>query len=116
MRAKLCSLLNGITLIGLGVVLLDFFFTGRLDQYLHPQFRPWTLVGGIIFCVAGIGLCRGENARRNVASRESVSIRMLIAWLGAVVAFSVLFVPLAAGRRALEGQLRSTCGAESWIC
>ena len=54
MRAKLCNLLNGITLIGLGVVLLDFFFTGRLDQYLHPQFRPWTLVGGVIFCLAGI--------------------------------------------------------------
>ena len=54
MRAKLFNLVNGITLIGVGAVLLDFFFTGRLDQYLHPQFRPWTLVAGVIFCVAGI--------------------------------------------------------------
>ena len=49
MRVELFSLVNGITLIGLGVVLLDFFFTGRLDQYLHPQFRPReTLVERVI--------------------------------------------------------------------
>jgi uncharacterized repeat protein (TIGR03943 family) len=96
MRAKFCNLLNGVTLIGVGLVLLDFFFTGRLDQYLHPQFRPWTLVGGIVFCVAGIvyaaaktpaqccieGECVHQNGRSPARS---------------LVAFFVLFVPLAAG-------------------
>jgi uncharacterized repeat protein (TIGR03943 family) len=96
MRAKVCSLLNGITLIGLGVVLLDFFFTGRLDQYLHPQFRPWTLVGGIIFCVAGIIYAAAKTAAQCCIEGECVHPNANS--LGrSVVAFSVLFLPLAAG-------------------
>jgi len=95
MRAKVCNLLNGITLIGLGVVLLDFFFTGRLDQYLHPQFRPWTLVGGIIFCLAGIIYAAARTARCCI---EGECVHQNSNSLGrSVIAFSVLFVPLAAG-------------------
>lgn len=95
MRAKVCSLLNGITLIGLGVVLLDFFFTGRLDQYLHPQFRPWTLVGGIIFCLAGIIYAAARTAQCCI---EGECVHQNSNSLGrSVIAFSVLFVPLAAG-------------------
>jgi uncharacterized repeat protein (TIGR03943 family) len=96
MRAKLCNLLNGITLIGMGLVLLDFFFTGRLDRYLHPQFRPWTLVGGIIFCVAGIVYAAAKTTAQCCIEGECVHqnggspVRSLIA-------FFVLFVPLAAG-------------------
>ena len=96
MRAKLSNLINGITLIGVGAVLLDFFFTGRVDQYLHPQFRPCTLIAGVIFCVVGFvyaaarttaqccidGECVHENANSPVRT---------------LVAFFVLFVPLAAG-------------------
>ena len=96
MRAKLSNLVNGITLIGVGAVLLDFFFTGRVDQYLHPQFRPCTLIAGVIFCVVGFvyaaarttaqccidGECVHENANSPVRT---------------LVAFFVLFVPLAAG-------------------
>jgi len=40
MQAKASNFINGVTLVGVGVVLLVFFFTGRVDQYLHPQFRP----------------------------------------------------------------------------
>jgi uncharacterized repeat protein (TIGR03943 family) len=95
MRAKVCSFLNGITLIGLGVVLLDFFFTGRLDQYLHPQFRPWTLVGGIIFCLAGIIYAAARTAQCCI---EGECVHQNSNSLGrSVIAFSVLFVPLAAG-------------------
>src|ERR1700722_12699444 len=96
MRAKLCNLLNGITLIGLGAVLLDFFFTGRLDQYLHPQFRPWTLVGGIIFCVAGVIYAAAKTTAQCCIEGECVHQNANS--LGrSVIAFSVLFVPLAAG-------------------
>lgn len=96
MRAKLSNRINGITLIGVGAVLLDFFFTGRVDQYLHPQFRPWTLVAGVMFCVVGIVYAAakttaqccidGECAHQNANS----PVRTLVAFL-------VLFVPLAAG-------------------
>jgi uncharacterized repeat protein (TIGR03943 family) len=96
MRAKACNLLNGITLIGLGVVLLDFFFTGRLDRYLHPQFRPWTLVGGIIFCLAGIIYAAAKTTAQCCIDGECVH-QNPNSLARSVIAFSVLFVPLAAG-------------------
>jgi len=96
MRAKLCSLLNGVTLIGLGVVLLDFYFTGRLNQYLHPQFRPWTLVGGIIFCLAGI-IYAGAKATTECCIEGECVHRNSNSLLRSALAFFVLFVPLAAG-------------------
>jgi uncharacterized repeat protein (TIGR03943 family) len=96
MRAKVCSILNGITLIGLGAVLLDFYFTGRLDQYLHPQFRPWTLVGGIIFCLAGIVYAGAKTTADCCVEGECVH-RNSNSLLRSGLAFSVLFVPLAAG-------------------
>jgi uncharacterized repeat protein (TIGR03943 family) len=96
MRAKVCNLLNGITLIGLGVVLLDFFFTGRLDQYLHPQFRPWTLVGGVIFCLAGIIYAAAKATAQCCLEGECVH-QNTNSIARSVFAFAVLFVPLAAG-------------------
>jgi uncharacterized repeat protein (TIGR03943 family) len=96
MRAKLCSLLNGITLIGLGVVLLDFFFTGRLDQYLHPQFRPWTLVGGIVFCLAGLIYAAAKTKTQCCIEGECVH-QNANSLLRSMIAFSVLFVPMAVG-------------------
>jgi len=96
MRAKVCNLLNGITLIGLGAVLLDFFFTGRLDRYLHPQFRPWTLVGGILFCVAGIIYAAAKTTAECCIEGECVH-QNANSLMRSMIAFSVLFVPLAAG-------------------
>jgi uncharacterized repeat protein (TIGR03943 family) len=96
MRTKASNFVNGITLVGLGAILLAFFFTGRLDQYLHPTFRPWTLVAGIMFCIGGViyalakttnGCCiEGECVHQNAKSP-----------LRSLLAFGVLFVPLAAG-------------------
>jgi uncharacterized repeat protein (TIGR03943 family) len=96
MRAKLCSLLNGITLIGLGVVLLDFFFTGRLDQYLHPQFRLWTLAGGIIFCIAGTVYAAAKTVGQCCVEDECIHPNAN-SLARSVIAFAVLFLPLAAG-------------------
>jgi uncharacterized repeat protein (TIGR03943 family) len=96
MRAKLCNLLNGITLIGTGLVLLDFFFTGRLDQYLHPQFRPWTLVGGIAFCVAGIVYAAAKTTAQCCIEGECVH-QNGGSLARSLIAFFLLFVPLAAG-------------------
>ena len=97
MRAKLFNLVNGITLIGVGAVLLDFFFTGRLDQYLHPQFRPWTLVAGVIFCVVGIVYAAAKTNARCCIDGEECVHQNANSPVRAVIAFFVLFVPLAAG-------------------
>src|SRR6202162_2890672 len=96
MRAKACNLLTGITLIGLGVVLLDFFFTGRLDQYLHPQFRPWTLAGGIIFCLVGFIYAAAKTTAQCCVDGECVH-QNANSLTRSVIAFGVLFIPLAAG-------------------
>src|ERR1700724_4138427 len=96
MRAKFCNLLNGIPLIGLGVVLLDFFVTGRVDQYLHPQFRPWTLAGGIIFCAVGIIYAAAKTTSQCCIEGECVH-KNANSLARSVIAFAVLFVPLAAG-------------------
>jgi uncharacterized repeat protein (TIGR03943 family) len=96
MRAKACNILNGITLIGLGVVLLDFFFTGRLDRYLHPQFRPCTLIGGIIFCLAGI-IYVGAKSTAECCIEDECVHRNSNSILRSAAAFTLLFVPLAAG-------------------
>jgi len=96
MRTWAAKLLNGITLLGLGGVLIAFFINGRIDQYLHPQFRLWELAGGIGFCIAGAiylvtkksmdccmdGQCIHSNPRSPVR---------------AVVALGVIAVPLIAG-------------------
>src|SRR5262245_35510270 len=95
-RRGLASLLNGLTLVGIGVVLLDFFFTGRLDQYLHPQFRPFTLVAGIIFCVIGFVYAALKPSARCCVDGECVHENATKP-LRSVIAVMVLFVPLAAG-------------------
>jgi uncharacterized repeat protein (TIGR03943 family) len=96
MRIWAAKLFNGITLLGLGGVLIAFFISGRIDQYLHPQFRLWELAGGIGFCVAGAiylvtkrsmdccvdGQCIHSNPRSPVR---------------AVMALGVIAVPLIAG-------------------
>ncbi len=96
MRAKFCNLLNGITLIGLGMVLLDFFFTGRLDRYLHPQFRPWTLIGGIIFCLFGVIYAAAKTSAQCCIEGECVH-QNANSLTRSLIAFAVLFLPLAAG-------------------
>jgi uncharacterized repeat protein (TIGR03943 family) len=96
MRSWAAKVFNGITLLGLGGVLIAFFINGRIDQYLHPQFRWWELFGGIGFCVAGAlylvtkksmdccidGQCIHSNPRNPVR---------------AIVALGVITVPLVAG-------------------
>jgi uncharacterized repeat protein (TIGR03943 family) len=96
MRAKLFRIVNGITLIGVGAVLLDFFFTGRLDQYLHPQFRPWTFVAGVIFCLVGIVYAAAKSDSQCCIDGECVH-QNVNSPLRALVAFFVLFLPLVAG-------------------
>ena len=53
MQSKICNVINACTLIGLGTVFLSFYWTGRIEQYLNPLFRPFVLVGGILTFMMG---------------------------------------------------------------
>ena len=95
MRVWAAKFLNGITLLGLGGVLISFCLKGRIDQYLHPQFRPWVLVGGIAFCVAGTIYLIAKKSMDCCLDGECVHTNRQNPWR-AVTAFGVIVVPLAA--------------------
>jgi uncharacterized repeat protein (TIGR03943 family) len=96
MRAKVSNILNGLTLVGVGIVLLDFFFTGRLDQYLHPQFRPFTPIAGVIFCVIGLVYAAAKPGTRCCVDGECVHQNATSPFRSGM-AVLVLFAPLAVG-------------------
>lgn len=72
MRAEVSKYLNGITLIGVGGVLLAFWIDHRIDQYLHPMFRPGVLAGGILLVLAGTLYCLTKGSRRCCVAGECV--------------------------------------------
>jgi uncharacterized repeat protein (TIGR03943 family) len=83
-------------LIGLGGVSLAFYFTGRIEHYLHPQFRPWILAAGIIFCFAGVIYALSRSTTQCCAEGECIH-QNPNSPLRSIVAFCLLFVPVAAG-------------------
>ncbi len=96
MRGAAFKYLNGITLLGMGGVLLAFSLGGRIDAYLHPQFRPGVLVGGILLVLAGTVYCLTKGSRRCCVDGECVHESN--ATLGrSLAAFGVLVVPLVTG-------------------
>jgi uncharacterized membrane protein YcgQ (UPF0703/DUF1980 family) len=96
MRNKASDFINGVTLVGIGAILLAFFFSGRLDQYLHPTFRPWTLAAGVVFCLGGVIYALAKTTSACCIEGECIHPNAGNPWRS-VLAFCVLFVPLAAG-------------------
>src|SRR5258708_38256934 len=96
MRVWAAKFLNGITLLGLGGVLISFCLKGRIDQYLHPQFRPWVLVGGIAFCVAGTGFPMEKKTMDCLLDGGSVANNRKNP-LRAATAFGVIVLTIATG-------------------
>jgi uncharacterized repeat protein (TIGR03943 family) len=54
MQAKVSNIINAVTLIALGTVFLSFCWSGRIDPYLNPLFRPLVLVGGLLTVLVGV--------------------------------------------------------------
>jgi uncharacterized repeat protein (TIGR03943 family) len=96
MRLWATKFLNGITLLGLGGVLISFCLKGRIDQYLHPQFRPWVLIGGIAFCIAGTVYLMAKKSMDCCVDGECVHTNRQSPWRAAT-AFGVIVLPLATG-------------------
>src|ERR1700732_2855884 len=102
MRFVAARILNGITLLGLGGVLISFCLKGRIDQYLHPQFRPLVLIGGIAFCVAGTIYLMAKKSMNCCLDGECVHTNRQNPWRAAA-AFGVIVLPLTAGTYLSEG-------------
>src|SRR5258708_28321250 len=96
MRLFAAKILNGITLLGLGGVLISFCLKGRIDQYLHPQFRPLVLIGGIGFCVWGTIFFMGKKSMNCCLFGEFVHTNPQNT-LRAAAAFGVMRLPFNRG-------------------
>jgi uncharacterized repeat protein (TIGR03943 family) len=96
MRFLAAKFLNGITLLGLGGVLISFCLNGRIDQYLHPQFRLMVLIGGIAFCFAGTVYLMAKKSMDCCLDGECVHTNRQNP-LRAATAFGLIVLPLAAG-------------------
>ncbi|HEY0789929.1 MAG TPA: hypothetical protein VGD78_02585 [Chthoniobacterales bacterium] len=96
MRAAVSKCLNGVTLLGVGGVLLSFWLNHRLDQYLHPQFRPGVLGAGLLLVAIGTVYCLTKASRQ--CCIDGVCVHENNASPGrSVTAFGVLLVPLVLG-------------------
>jgi uncharacterized repeat protein (TIGR03943 family) len=86
----LARIINCITLMGVGILFLAFYFSGRLEAYLHPQFRWCVLWGGISLIVCGIVLgWRKEIVEYDTIYRSAASKNLI----KSLIAFGVLLLP-----------------------
>jgi uncharacterized repeat protein (TIGR03943 family) len=96
MRAAVSKYLNGVTLLGMGSVLLSFWLNHRVEQYLHPQLRPGILVGGLLLVLIGTVYCLSKASRSCcvdglcVHENNASPVR-------SATAFGVLLVPMVLG-------------------
>jgi uncharacterized repeat protein (TIGR03943 family) len=96
MGTKIARLLKALTLIGIGAVLVFFFTSGRLEQYLHPLFRPGVLVAGILFVAGGLIYAFAESSANCCVDDECLHQGAGTPLQG-LLAFGFLIVPLVAG-------------------
>ncbi len=96
MRTRITRLLNALTLLGIGGVLILFFVSGRLDHYLHPLFRPGVLAAGILFLGFGLVYGLSNNSAECCIDQECLHPNTRRPLQG-LLAFGVLVVPLISG-------------------
>ncbi len=96
MRTRITRLLNALTLLGIGGVLIFFFASGRLDHYLHPLFRPGVLAAGILFLGGGLVYGLSNTSVECCVDEECLHQSTRRPFQG-LLAFGVLVVPLIAG-------------------
>jgi len=95
MTALLNRWLPGVTLLVWSVVLLAFYFTGRIASFLQPSFRINVLLAGLVmlamaccflFLPAVANCCDEERCGHPLGRRKT----------GRIITFLVLILPLAA--------------------
>lgn len=99
MNPKLQRVIFSIALMVWGAVLVYFYASGRINNYLAPDFRPLTLAGGLGLLVVGAfnlltatqeASCGHDHGPGDAHDHESMDIHPLAAFL-------ILLVPLGIG-------------------
>lgn len=98
MRAKVSNILNACTLAGLGSVFLSFYWSGRIDQYLNPLFRPLVLAGGLVTVIIGLTrLLTSPPEHHHHCSEGDCEHQHANGILRSLVCFALVCVPVLAG-------------------
>jgi uncharacterized repeat protein (TIGR03943 family) len=87
--------LPGITLLAWSAVLLGFYFTGRIASFLHPAFRIYVLLAGVVMLgmaacfllLPGVASCCDDERCGHPLGRRKT---------GRLLTFLILILPVAA--------------------
>jgi uncharacterized repeat protein (TIGR03943 family) len=97
MRAKVSNILNACTLVGLGSVFLSFYWSGRIDQYLNPLFRPLVLAGGLVTLIIGLSRLLTSAPEHHHCSEGDCDHQHGNGILRSLVCFALVCIPVLAG-------------------
>jgi uncharacterized repeat protein (TIGR03943 family) len=115
MQAKVSNALNACTLVGLGAVFLSFYWSGRIDQYLNPLFRPLVLVSGVVTVIIGVTRLLGSHPAQHRCSERDCDHRHVRSVLWSLASFGVICVSVLAGstfsRDAFDQQIVTNRGS-----
>src|ERR1700759_3120994 len=84
-----------VTLASWSAVLLYFFFSGRIQAFLHPTFRPYVLIAGVVMgLMAFVFLVFPADA--NCCSSAECGHGLSRLASGKILSFLILLVPVTA--------------------
>ena len=89
--------LPALTLFEWGAILSYFYISGRIASFLHPMFRPWVLITGILLIVTAVcvgffpeDICEHEDEHEHDHDHAHGGLTV-----GSVTASFLLIIPLA---------------------
>ncbi len=99
----LARILPSLTLFEWGAILSYFYFSGRLASFLHPVFRPWVLVTGVLLLITALCValfpeesCGHDHDHSHAHAQEHTHGSITP---GSIVAFFLLLIPFAFAAR-----------------
>src|SRR4051812_48809247 len=84
-----------VTLAAWSAVLLYFFFSGRISAFLHPMFRPYVLVAGVVLGLMALAFLIFP-ADANCCSSAECGHGLSRLASGKILSFLILLVPVTA--------------------
>jgi len=96
MKKVFSRLLPAATLVAWGVILIHFFFSGRIAALLHPMFRPFVLISGIILVLLAVGLLFAPDDAALCCDDDGCGHLIGRITAGRITTFLILLLPICA--------------------
>jgi uncharacterized repeat protein (TIGR03943 family) len=88
--------LSCATLTAWGAILIYFYFSGRINSFLHPMFRPFTLVSGGVLLLLAVGLVFAPSSAGGCCDEDQCAHTLGRMTAGRVTTFLILLLPICA--------------------